>query len=585
MPFLALNRYGDESASLARRVAAISPANLIWPASSAGDRQAEHSARAIVAQQFSAIGAFLLLSIYDLPHDEGLDEESDRLETFRFTLSASAHGAAQAAAHRLQAALAEVCIDLRHPRIDGVDEAHVEPGIERLLRSLPDVSHVALGLPQIHRIPGEHGIYPQLFHELEITVFDALLQCVAAFIEHATGRAVSHHRSLGRRSFIDAARAADLELGRISRSFDFLLGISPINTVQAFENFRAAGCDVDPDFRYRPLPISPEDQKRRLYAIDIRAVEDPVLETLFREKQREIDHQLMMLQCRNTADFRLASLMLYGPVEPRLLSDARSLLDRSDPQHVGNLDAEMIDCHVVRAAAEQLVQRYRDRFPGFTAEVCLREDIAPGLMVSGQSLLISTATRMRRDRLDALLQHEVSVHLLTCVNGNAQGLTIFGTGLAGYEGIQEGLGVFAEYAVGGLTRARMRLLAARVLAVDAMLSEAGFVDTFRLLHRRNGFSERGAFNICARVYRSGGLTKDAIYLRGLKQVFDFMAAGRTLDPFWFGKIAQSHVPVVEELLTRGMLSRPAILPEFLSRPEVQRNIERVGVTSSFLDLI
>ena len=52
---------------------------------------------------------------------------------------------------------------------------------------------------------------------------------------------------------------------------------------------------------------------------------------------------------------------------------------------------------------------------------------------------------MPAGELEALLAHEVSVHLLTYCNGAAQGLTIFRTGLAGYdEGVQEGLGVFAE---------------------------------------------------------------------------------------------------------------------------------------------
>ena len=60
-----------------------------------------------------------------------------------------------------------------------------------------------------------------------------------------------------------------------------------------------------------------------------------------------------------------------------------------------------------------------------------------------------------------MLAHEVSTHLLTFVNGGAQGLSIFRTGLAKYEGIQEGLGVFAEWAVGGLTLTRMRTASLR----------------------------------------------------------------------------------------------------------------------------
>ena len=177
------------------------------------------------------------------------------------------------------------------------------------------------------------------------------------------------------------------------------------------------------------------------------------------------------------------------------------------------------------------------------------------------------------------------MHVLTCINGRAQGLGIFGDGLAGYEGIQEGLGVFAEFAVDGLTDARLRLLAARVVAVDAMLQGATFTECHRLLADEHGFSHRGAFNIAARVYRSGGLAKDAIYLRGLRAVFDFLATGRDLDPFWFGKIAAHHVPVVDELLARGMLRAPAARPEFLSRPSAQRHVARIREGCSFIDLI
>ena len=99
----------------------------------------------------------------------------------------------------------------------------------------------------------------------------------------------------------------------------------------------------------------------------------------------------------------------------------------------------------------------------------------------GDKLMIASTTAMLRSRVDALLSHEISVHLLTHFNGAAQGLTVFRTGLANYEGVQEGLGVFAEWAVGGLSAARMRLLAGRVVAVDAMLDGAEFVDVYRRL--------------------------------------------------------------------------------------------------------
>jgi uncharacterized protein (TIGR02421 family) len=294
---------------------------------------------------------------------------------------------------------------------------------------------------------------------------------------------------------------------------------------------------------------------------------------------------LTMLASRNTPAFLYASLMLYGPFERPLLEAANTILEMVAPDQGRDPDDELIGATEVREAARRLVRRYREASPEFVARISLREDIGAGLMVSGRNLLISTATRMRRSRLDALLQHEVSIHLLTFINGNSQGLKIFGSGLAGYEGIQEGLGVFAECVVGGLTAARLRLLAARVVAVDAMIEGASFVESFRLLREGHGFGARIAFGIAERAYRSGGLAKDAIYLRGFREVMRVLADGGDLSAFWFGKIAAAHVPVVEELSLRGLLDRPRSIPAFLARPEAQQRIAFMRTNPSLFELI
>ena len=192
---------------------------------------------------------------------------------------------------------------------------------------------------------------------------------------------------------------------------------------------------------------------------------------------------------------------------------------------------------------------------------------------------------MARHRLDALLAHEVSVHLLTWFNGSTQGLSIFRTGLAQYEGVQEGLGVFAEWAVGGLTVTRIRLLAGRVVAVDAMLRGAGFIDCFDLLTRDLGFRPATAFSIAARVYRSGGFAKDAIYLRGFKAVIDALANGATLDPFWLGKIAPGHLSAVEELLQRKLLQSPVFQPDFLEDSDTLARMARLREGLPFYSIL
>lgn len=580
LPFLILNRFAPRGESLALRVAGTSPAYVVWPA--AADRDALAMIEVVAARQRTHCGQSLLVSLYDLPRDPTIDETDPALERFTCRLGVSRDPAAQAAARCIEEALAKLEVDLRTCRIEHVETPWSEPGIAPLVERA-SLSHISLGLPQNWRVPGENGVYPQLLHELTTGVFDALLHGFHAFLAAIAPSPPRSHRALGRSSFVDAARATDRKLFRIASSFDFLLSVSPIDSAAAYDRFKAARFDEEPVFHYRPLTVDPDLTKRALYAIDLRRVEDPVLETLFAEKRHELDGQLTMLQSRNTPNFRFASLMLYGTVEPELRASAADILATVGKRGGGG--GASLGAHEVSAAARALIGRYREANPGFDGRVLVRPDIAAGMMVSGHKLMISSDTCMPAHRLEALLHHEISIHLLTCVNGAAQGLRIFQSGLAGYEGVQEGLGVFAECAVGGMTAARLRLLAARVLVVDAMIEGAGFVECFRLLHDDYDFSARGAFNIVARVFRSGGLAKDAIYLRGFKQVLDWLGQGRDLKPFWLGKIAVAHVPLVEELMLRGLLRAPASTPAFLDDPVVHDRIEAMRSLTSLSKLV
>lgn len=563
--FLVLHRQAGDGPSLARTVALHSPAYLVWGPDD--DLVAAMALGAIVERMLEKFGRILLISLYDQPQPELKKEDDPRLPPFVAWVGAADEGCSEDLAKRLGEAMGKIEIDLRECQVEHRSRPYFEPGVEELADSSDRVSHVSLGLPHIHRSP-DGDLYPQMLRDLSVRTGDALLEAACAFTELTGQEPPAHYRALGRSAFLSAALAADRKLNAVATSFDFLLSVSPINTGEAQAEFLAAGATRLPRFKYRPLEVDPDDAKRRLYKIDLAQLEDPLLETLFAEKRREIEQQLTMLATRNTPDFRAASMLQYGAVETELVSQADAILAAGS---LPRRRRRVIGASEVAKAARALIGLYRAAGERFDAGVELREDLAAGLMVSGSKLMISTHTRMADYRLDALLAHEVSVHLLTWVNGRAQRLGIFRTGLAQYEGVQEGLGVFAEWAVGGLTQPRLRLLAGRVVAVDAMLRGADFIECFRLLQDR-GFRDETAFSIAARVYRSGGFAKDAIYLRGFKAVFDYVAAGVSLDPFWLGKIAPSHLPVIEELLQRGLVSAPRHLPEFLARGDVKARI-------------
>lgn len=566
LPFLCLHVAGTREDTAARDVASAHASYLI-----ANDlRQAVPLVDAVGAVMREQFGAFIVLDVGELAHDIFLADDSPYLPHYEVSVSASDGPRTRDARRVFVKAIRDAEVRFRTPRV-----TWPEPGrdpLAALQRAGIRGPCITARFAPIYRQPESGVIYPALRERLVATVFDACLQAYEAFAASAGALSVTTHRALGRKAFIDAVRRLDRSIDDIVASFDFLPALTPINAGQAWQEFRESGFGKPPRFYYRPLSVDVEAQKRKLYAAAFDHLEDPVLYQLFREKQQEVDLQLTMLSAMHTPRFTDFSRALYGAVEPALLNHAKDILAALPPEELAKNKAEQADCETVAGAARLMIAAYRAKMPAFDAGVEIRGDLPAGLMVTGGRLLVANATSMDHGRIHALLSHEIGVHLLTYFNGSVQGLRLFRSGLAGYEGVQEGLAVLAEYLAGGMTRERLRLIAGRVVGCAAMLDGATFRDTFDLLTGVHGFDAGGSFHTALRIHRGGGLSKDAIYLRGLTEVLAHLRAGGALDPFWMGKIAAAHFPVMQELALRGLLRRPAVQPAFLASPEAQRRL-------------
>ncbi len=208
-----------------------------------------------------------------------------------------------------------------------------------------------------------------------------------------------------------------------------------------------------------------------------------------------------------------------------------------------------------------------------------------GFLVSKGELFIGAKTKIPTYRIEGLIQHEVGVHLVTWFNGQAQPFKLLSHGLAGYEELQEGLAVLAEYLVGGLMPFRLRVLAGRVLAVQSLVQGARFTDTFRLLNGELGFSKQSSFQISMRVHRGGGLTKDLVYLRGLDWLLQYIAQGGDLEPLWVGKIASRHIPIIQELRWRKVITSAHLTPRFLNQISTKERMERLHAGATVMELL
>ena len=199
-------------------------------------------------------------------------------------------------------------------------------------------------------------------------------------------------------------------------------------------------------------------------------------------------------------------------------------------------------------------------------------------------LLVPASVNVSERRADALVAHEVGTHALTYANGSAQPLRLLASGLAGYEATQEGLALLAEYLVGGFDARRLRQIASRVVAVHLMLDGATFREVFDRL-RAEGIAPTPAFATTMRAFRSGGLTKDVVYLRGLSDLLAHLGSGGALDTLWVGKLPLTSVPIVDALLQRRAIIGARVLPRYLGARKPMARLRGLSSGKAPVDLI
>ncbi len=443
--------------------------------------------------------------------------------------------------------------------------------------------HLGLEVSPIYQGP-RAALFPFALKVLHQRLARALKRTFYEFIHLKTSHRPAHFHELGRQAMTQAVYDTDQQLAGISTQFDLLLHVTPVNAPAAWEDFKRNKFQQEPEFLYRARPIDPGLLKRQLFKIPLERIEDPTLAHIFSEKRGQLDREITLVADRNTRRFLLGSRQIYGDVEDSLLQLANSILNKFSAEDGGREDKKTINADKFYKLALNDMQHYRRADASFNAKVELRNDVS-GVLVSQGNLLIGSDVRISDGRINGLLAHEVGTHLLTYHNGRHQPLQELYVGMAGYEPMQEGLAVLGEYLAGEIDAARLRLLAGRVIAVKCITEGAGFVETFNRLHTELGFDALSAFYITMRIFRGGGYTKDVVYLRGLRDVLDYIASGNELVPLYLGKISYEHLSFIKELQWRKVLQPPRLLPSFLDNPVAHERLRNINDGFTVLDLV
>ncbi|MBD1558679.1 flavohemoglobin expression-modulating QEGLA motif protein [Vibrio sp. S9_S30] len=347
--------------------------------------------------------------------------------------------------------------------------------------------------------------------------------------------------------------AVDKQLYQLACGVETLKYVNPTNLNVERKRFESAPSRYKPNYRYRQLPINVSEFKQQLYRLPIEGISDPDMRHLYSDMVQKLNDKLDLLTSVGSEAFLYNALRYHGRPSNQDLDNARFLL------YAKLLDEDIHEHVNATKAIEKLAEAARDL--RMKCKVSGSNTLAAKAMVTANppTLFVNNKSNFSNREIERLVQHELGVHMATNYNARAQTLKIFRLGLPGSTVSQEGLAILAEYKSGYLSHERLNMLAKRVLAVDSMLKEQNFYQTYSYLIDDLNLDKDSAFSLTTRVYRGGGFTKDHLYLKGFLQALN-IEKSRSIENLYIGKCSFRYHDLLDELMSRGWLKSPAFLP-------------------------
>ena len=190
------------------------------------------------------------------------------------------------------------------------------------------------------------------------------------------------------------------------------------------------------------------------------------------------------------------------------------------------------------------------------------------ILVDGAKRIIRVRTnaRFRARDLKRLVVHELDVHATRSMNGRAQALHCFATGLPGSLATEEGLAMVAEEVSGTSSPGVLARQLEVVRAIDHA-KNAGFKEVYDTLAERVGPGL--AWGVSLRIKRGlahpelpGVYAKDSVYLAGRNLIRAWLDEGGDVAELYVGKVGVHHP--VAEWIAEGWVTTQHI-PEFWTR--------------------
>lgn len=467
--------------------------------------------------------------------------------------------------------------ELRSIRLDGIENVtNINDvffgrgyNLEFITTRFPNSLVLAVEVKKIfsNELTGED--YPRLIRELQQKLKKSIINNAHFFSQNHTNWKWKKSTHLLDKKIDPAIGRVDDKIFKFLKGFELLAYVNPINTGIEQKRFVRTKYIEEPKFKYAPIKIHPYELKQQLGSIRIQDISDVSIRYMYESVINSYFDKIDMLSSLGTEKFLYNSLRYFGRPSKKDLINANYLL------HLPSVPTE--PKREPFLASDEIVEIFKKGIEeyGISCKISLSKKVISKVMIlnSKKTILIRPDAKITRKEANALVEHEIGVHMVTTQNSSKGKLKILNLGLPVNTRTQEGLAILSEYLSGNISLNRLKKIALRVVITDMMCNGASFTDCFGLLTEHYNLSVNDAFVLTTRVYRGGGFTKDYLYLSGFADVLKLWNSNTDLSPLLVGKTSLEFYDTLTELIDRDLIDEPALFTKSFHSPAELANNE------------
>ncbi len=305
--------------------------------------------------------------------------------------------------------------------------------------------------------------------------------------------------------------------------------------------------EFSPRFFYRECNLEFEQLRNELKKLP-REVDHPIY-PLYEAKIKNIELKIDLLESIDSPDFKEISKKCFGGVSQTLYRSAlkflRENVDKISPDESEELDTKNTESILHNFLKEKKLAHWK---------INIIEESVSDIQVTKKSIiLLKKGATFRKNRLQALLAHEIGTHVFRFENGKVQPLRILERGTANYLRTEEGLAIWNQNQL-GLDLGEKYLTPALLVVAIYMAEKMSFRDLFHYLKNTHNLDNDLAWKLCVKSKRGlkntetkTTFTKDAVYFRGNQDIEKFVKDGGKIADLYVGKIDIDDLPIISQM--------------------------------------